>query len=248
MSGFPPPPPPPPPPKGMPGNLPIRQTGIRIQDITPPTLIDAKAALEKLTTYGAHTIRKAPPQDPKKQQGTWARAEIVEERFAQEQILKRIKELNEGSRSVTDKKTALVATQQGQITALLDNLISSERDRAFQWSLVQLDIRQKPVSTIWKQNRRLHETVSITAYVKRAPQKDLNPIMLLQNIERNKAESMRPPPAPNSRPGPLQPRPGTEPPRPPMMPIPSSQAGADESAIPPVAPLDLRTSDPWTGM
>jgi hypothetical protein len=42
----------------------------------------------------------------------------------------------------------------------------------------------------------MYETVTMTVYVKRAPRKDLNPIMLFQNIEKNKAESMRPPPPP----------------------------------------------------
>jgi hypothetical protein len=75
----------------------------------------------------------------------------------------------------------------GQITSLLDNLASIEQDRAFEWSLVQLDTVKKPVGSRGvivrgETQGLLYETVRITAYVKRSPRKDLNPVILFRNI------------------------------------------------------------------
>ncbi len=186
----------PPPPGGMPvmQQLPIRQS-IRIQDITPPLIMDEKACLKKLTTYAAYTIRKCPPRNPEKERrGTWARAEIIEEHWPQEDILKQIKKLSESRRSLADKTKVLAPNMQNQITTLVDDLASRERDRAFEWSLVQLDTVQKPVSLRGGKKGGLYETVTMTAFAKRSPRKDLNPIILFENIERSKAERMQPPP------------------------------------------------------
>lgn len=192
----------PPPPGGMPvmQQLPIRQS-IRIQDITPPMIMDEKACLKKLTTYAAYTIRKCPPRDPKKERrGTWARAEIIEEHWPQEDILKQVKKLGESRRSVADKTKVLAPNMQNQITTLVDGLASGERDRAFEWSLVQLDTVQKPVSLRNGKKGGLYETVTMSVFVKRSPRKDLNPIILFENIERSKAERMQPPPQPQAPP------------------------------------------------
>jgi len=181
--------------------MPIRQQSIRIQDITPPKMMDESACLKKLTTYQSYTIRKCPPRDPKKEGvGTWARAEVIEERLTQEDIIKQIKKLSIRKQSVADKKKALAHNMQGQITALVDDLASKERDRAFEWSLVQLDTVKRPVSLKGGRKGGLYETVTMTAYMKRSPFKDLNPVVLFQNIEKMKAESMRPPPPPQAPP------------------------------------------------
>lgn len=192
----------PPPPGGMPvmQQLPIRQS-IRVQDITPPMIMDEKACLKKLTTHAAYTIRKCPPRDPKKERrGTWARAEIIEEHWPQEDILKQIKKLGERGRSVADKTKHLAPHMQSQITTLVDDLASRERDRAFEWSLVQLDTVQKPVSLRGGKKGGLYETVTMTVFAKRSPRKDLNPIILFENIERSKVERMQPPPQPQGPP------------------------------------------------
>jgi hypothetical protein len=72
---------------------------------------------------------------------------------------------------------------EGQITSLLDNIASIEQNRAFERSIVQLDTVKKPVSSRGVSLRGetqglLYETVRITAYVKRSPRKDLNPVIL----------------------------------------------------------------------
>ncbi|KAE9373473.1 hypothetical protein N431DRAFT_456252 [Stipitochalara longipes BDJ] len=203
-----------PPPLGMPmQQMPIRQQSIRIQDITPPKLMDDSACLKRLTTYFAFTIRKCAPRDPKKEgRGTWARSEIIEERWTQEEIIKQIKKLSESRRSVADKKKQLMPNQQGQVTTLVDNLASGERDGAFEWSLVQLDSVTKPISILKGGKRReMYETVTMVAFVKRAPRSDLNPVILFQNIEKMKADSMRPPQQPQPQPQPQPQQGGHEP-------------------------------------
>jgi hypothetical protein len=188
--------------------MPIRQQSIHIQDITPPKIMDESACFKKLTTYHAHTIRKCLPHDPKKEgRGTWARSEITEERWAQEDIIKQIKKLSERGRSVADKKKALMPHQQGQITTLIDNLASTEPNGVFEWSLVQLDSVTKPISVLkGGKKREAYETVSMIAFVKRSPRKDVNPAILFQNIEKAKADAMRPPQQPQGQPA------GPEPP------------------------------------
>merc|ERR1711939_835795 len=217
--GGPPPPPPPPgqfrpppqqggpaPPRPQGGQgpppqqfmLPIRQPlqqSTRIQDITPPMILNEAACLKKLTTYAAYTIRKVAPRDAK-ERPTWARAEVIEEKFPQEEVSKQIKKLNESKRTVTDKKTALAPFQQGQITSLLDDLGSKEMDPNFQWSLVQISTREKPVSSRTTSKKSLYETVTMTVFVKRAPGRDVNPIQLFQTLERIKADRLRGPPPP----------------------------------------------------
>lgn len=187
-------PPPPMPPQ------PIRQQSIRIQDITPPKLMDESACLQKLTTYASFYLRKCPPRDGRGR-GTWARAEITEERLTQEEIISQVKKLNDKGPSAPDKKKKMGHNMEAQVTTLLDNLASGERDGAFEWSLVQLDAVEKPVSSrgvsLKEEAKDLFtETVRLTIYVKRCPRKDINPIVLFQTIERFKAEAMRSPPLP----------------------------------------------------
>ena len=193
-----PPPPPnvrPPPPPGPPIQLPMRQqiNSTRVVDITPRKPLDEDACKKRLTSYEAHTIRKIVPRDPK-EKPTWAKAEITKEPLSQEDILKAVKKLNESKRSVQDKKAALMTFQQGQVNRLLDELMTSDPDTNFEWSLAQMD--RKEITN--KKGQR--ETTTITVYVKRAPLKDLNPIGLFNAIERNKQQRLeqmnRPPPRP----------------------------------------------------
>jgi hypothetical protein len=151
--------------------------------------MDEAACLRQLTTYTVFTIQKAPPRDPETEKATWARAEVNEERLEQVDIVKQIKKLNETrSRTVTDKKAALAPFQQGQINNLLDEQAEQEVDRNFEWSLAQLETVTRLVSG----GKGQYETVRMTVYLRRAPLKHLNPVILLQAIERNQAESLRP--------------------------------------------------------
>jgi hypothetical protein len=159
---------------------------------------DIAACIRRLTTYYVFTIQRVPVLDPKKDKPMWVRVEIHGgERVTQEDIVKQVKKLNKGQKTVREKKEALATIQLAQVNSLLDDQASRERDLNFEWSLAQLDTKTRPVSKR-AVKRGQYETISITIYLKRAPQKELNPIILLQNIERYKAESLRPRPTPNS--------------------------------------------------
>ncbi|KAG0648835.1 hypothetical protein D0Z07_4934 [Hyphodiscus hymeniophilus] len=191
------PPGPPPPPAGF--QHPPRQAfqSTRVVDITPRKPTDEDACRKKLTYYEAYTIRKIAPRDSK-EKSTWAKSEITKEPLSQEDILREVKKLKENKRSVQDKKAALMQFQQGQVTRLMDEMMSSNHDPNFEWTLSELD--QKTFTN--KKGQK--ETSTITVYVKRAPLKDVNSIGIFQTMERNKQARLeqmnRPPPPPRPEP------------------------------------------------
>lgn len=189
----------------------IIQQSSRIRDITPQKLLTEADCLQKLTEYKAFSVRKVPALSPK-EKPSWARAEVTEDRLDQADIKKQIKKLGEKGKSIAEKRAALAQFQQGQVTALLDDLASKEFDRNFEWSLVQMNRIEKEVSSS-KPGRRAYETAVMILYVKRAPLPGLNAVMLFQNIEKRRMESLRPPPPPEQqRPPPPPPQPQQRPP------------------------------------
>ncbi|KAF8866798.1 hypothetical protein BDZ45DRAFT_173060 [Acephala macrosclerotiorum] len=189
----------------------IIQQSSRIRDITPQKLLTEADCLQKLTEYKAFSVRKVPALSPK-EKPSWARAEVTEDRLDQADIKKQIKKLGEKGKSVVEKRAALAQFQQGQVTALLDDLASKEFDRNFEWSLVQMDRIEKEVPSL-KPGRRAFETTVMILYIKRAPLPGLNAVMLFQNIEKRRMESLRPPPPPEQqRPPPPPPQPDQRPP------------------------------------
>ncbi|CZR57094.1 uncharacterized protein PAC_06983 [Phialocephala subalpina] len=183
----------------------IIQQSSRIRDITPQKLLTEADCLQKLTEYKAFSIRKVPALSPK-EKPSWARAEVTED------IKKQVKKLGEKGKSIAEKRAALAQFQQGQVTALLDDLASKEFDRNFEWSLVQMDRIEKEVSSS-RPGKKVFETAVMILYVKRAPLPGLNAVMLFQNIEKRRMESLRPPPPPEQqRPPPPPPHPEQRPP------------------------------------
>jgi hypothetical protein len=171
--------------------MPIRQmpihNGTRISNITPKRVMDESDALKLLTTYKVFTIRKVAPGNPR-EKATWAVAEISEEHLSQSEIVKTIKRLNESKKTVSDKKTALMPHQTGQVNKLMDDLITNERDpENFEVALVQLDSFQKDLP-VRDREKKKKETVTITVYTKRAPLPDKNPVVLFHQIERMKSD------------------------------------------------------------
>jgi hypothetical protein len=167
------------------------QNGTRISNIIPPKVMEEADALRLLTTYKVFTIRKVTPNNPR-EKATWALAEISEERLAQSEIMRLVKKLNEGKKTVTDKKTNLAHNQTGQVNRLMDDLISNERDMGnFEWALVQLDSFQKDLPAKERGEKKKRETVTLTVYAKRAPLPDKNPIVLYHQLERMKMEFER---------------------------------------------------------
>jgi hypothetical protein len=143
--------------------------------------LDEETCLKKLTTYGAFTMRKAAPPNSAENL-SWARAEITEERFPQEIMVRQIQKLDGNKRTAIERKTALKPFQQGQINNLVQELNTSEQDLAFEHSFVQLDVIQKPIGATRDKSRdsRHYETTTMTVYVKRAP--CLDPRQLYWNI------------------------------------------------------------------
>ncbi|KUJ21892.1 uncharacterized protein LY89DRAFT_729388 [Mollisia scopiformis] len=173
----------------------IIQQSSRIRDITPQKLLTEADCLQKLTTYAAFSVRKVPALSPK-ERPSWARAEVTEDRLDQADIKKQIKKLGEKGKTVAEKRAALAQFQQGQVTALLDDLASKETDRNFEWSLVQMDRIEKEVPSMMKPGKKAIETVVMILYIKRAPLPGLNAVMMFQNIEKRRIDSLRPPPPP----------------------------------------------------
>jgi hypothetical protein len=132
-----------------------------------------------------YTIQKIPPNpsNPKSKESTWERVSITQERISQEDISAAMSKLIDNRCTLQEKKACLNQAQQGQITSLLDNLMTDERDENFEWSLAQLD---QTFKTSWFGQR---EVTTITVYVKRAPVITVNPFTLLRNLERSSRRS-----------------------------------------------------------
>ena len=145
--------------------------------------MDGSACKKKLTTYEAHTIRKVAPKETK-DKATWGVAEFAREPLPSDDLAKVVKKLNEGKRSAGEKKAALYPYQQGQVTRLLDDLNGSERDPNFEWSLAQIDRKERALKG------KKAETTLITVYVKRCVIDSVDPVAIHQAIERHKAQRM----------------------------------------------------------
>lgn len=187
---------PPLPPRAQPFTLSTRQqiNSTRIIDITPRKFLDEDACRKRLTSYEAYTLQKTSPNDSK-ERPTWARSEMIKETLSQQDILKAVKRLNESKCSVQDKKATLTLSQQGKVSCLLDELLTTDPDANFEWSLAQID------RAGLTDKRGQKETTTVTVYVKRAPQVHLNPSVLYKVFEERKQEKLKhmntPPPRPD---------------------------------------------------
>ncbi|KAM0146439.1 hypothetical protein ACHAQE_010735 [Botrytis cinerea] len=159
--------------------------------------LDDAAYRKLLTTHTVFSIRKVVPTG--KEKSTWAKAVVTEEALSQEDIVAQLKKLKDSSQTITDKKAALFPNQQGQVNKLLDRLKTEESDQHFDWSLVQLDRRERSFN-------KVRETVLITIIVKRSPRDEVNATALFAFIDRLKQEKSahltRPPAQPQPQPQP----------------------------------------------
>jgi hypothetical protein len=146
-------------------------------------------------------MRKAAPLDSKTQKSTWAQANITDEAWSQDEIIKQVKKLNEKKITVAEKKQQLAPNQQAQVNNILDEQINLDRgDSNFEWSLAQIDQKIKTL------RNGLRETTTLTVYMKRAPIRDANAMHLFdiqqrvkvdrENRERERVAQMGRPPAP----------------------------------------------------
>lgn len=138
-----------------------------------------------LTTYLVFTVRKALPRS-NKEDPTWARATVVQERLEQGEIAKQVKRLSEhNSRSLAEQKAALAPYQNGQVNKIFDDLLSNERDPdSFTFQLVGLDLKQRVIKKEEEGKRRWTETIQMSLYVARAPMKHVDCKKLYEAIYR----------------------------------------------------------------
>jgi len=180
-----------------------------------PVFTEAEAH-KKLTTRNVYLLRKLGSTLGKKVTWAHARIEAVQEIIAQEDIERRVRELSTDGRSVLDKMAALAPNQQATVNDYLNSVIQKEFDHNFEWSLEQINRTELVTeSGFW-------ETVLITLYFKRGIRGNVNPVALLEAIERHRINVMRlqalrqlqPPPGttpPYPRPVRAPPAPGTPP-------------------------------------
>lgn len=154
-------------------------------DPTPPqdTLLNDADYRKALTIVEAHTIRKVQPRDPKKEKPTWAMAEFTREALTPEEINLQMKQLNKRKASVSDKKLALQYFQLGQVNKLLDELNDNDPDKYFEWSLIELDQKIRPLKT-----GPGRETTTITCFCKRSPRPEVDAKAIYLGLERIKPE------------------------------------------------------------
>lgn len=168
-------------------------------DLTPQ-ILDAKTCKKQITTYAAFTIKKAVPRDAK-DKPTWAKAEHVEERLSQGDISKEIKKLNEAKCkvvTVSEKKAALAHYQQGQISSLLDEQNNKEPIPDLEWTLAQIDRKEKSL----KDGKK--ETTTMIVYLMRTTREGVDPIFVhsqLKRMEKDRMDSLTRPPPPPGPPG-----------------------------------------------
>lgn len=202
------PPPLPAPPFGpYPPTLPFKHPEYRkVVDITLPKLMDDEACAKKLTSYEVWTIQKAPILSEIKRGSTsWKICSVVNESMSSDMITGQIHELDKEKRTTIQKKLALSAEQQEQLIRLFEDRNGQESDRNFLWTLRQLDLHPAQGK---KWNKRKVE--AIVVYLCRAPRAELNPIMLLRDIERARhghpAHQHRPPLQIQQQPQPIKPQ------------------------------------------
>jgi hypothetical protein len=158
-----------------------------ISDISPPKITTEDDSRKRLVTYTSHTLRKCPPVNPDiNPRGTWAKVQVIQDSFTQEDIVIQLQKLAKNRRSVIDKCKGLAPNQQGQVTSLLDDLRCKERDLDFEWSLVQIDsvLKQVPRENIRTINQV--ETVTLTVYAKRSLRREITATSKLRALEEAK--------------------------------------------------------------
>jgi hypothetical protein len=182
---------PPPPPPGYNGPRPqsiLRNTSVnpvRVSDITPAKMMDAKACFDALTTYVLYTIQRMDSKNQDENSG-WERCSVSIEALPDEEIAKRLQELNDSGPSIIHKKMKLHPHQQDQITQLVHSNAISETDLNFEWTLAQLDFSATKFSL------RRRQMPPLTVILRRALKRDLNSILIYQAIERSRNGGPRP--------------------------------------------------------
>lgn len=136
-----------------------------------PEFIDEEFCRDRLTDYHAFRIRTLDT--------TWAHCETAKEITSQENLISRIKLLNEEPLSVIEKAAKLSEPQMVQIKKLVDGLVNLKFNDHFEWSLAQIDTKGD-------------NDTSITVFVKYEPRKTVNAILIYRRVRGIFKEDPRP--------------------------------------------------------
>jgi len=139
--GPPPPPPPgwnpytvsPPPPAFSPSS---KKSACRISDTTPLTDHDAK---QVLISYNEYSVRPCEPILPTEAR-SWSRVTVTQESAELNLVRKRVEQFEARDGNVIETKLRLTEQQSGQVTRIMDEIKSSERDNRFDWCWAEISL------------------------------------------------------------------------------------------------------------
>lgn len=159
---------------------------IRTQNIRQIIPLDENTCRKLLTEYGALSIRKSTQPGSTENPNSWGICTTNDEKWTQDEILKRIALLDKKKQSMPDVLQKLNTSQQGHIAEAIQNLMAGERDHNYEWNLVQIDQAHSYITNAKKKKKekRQKQTSVITLYLKRAPRADADVVTLYNTIQK----------------------------------------------------------------
>jgi hypothetical protein len=183
----------PPPPRWPPADTPRLHV-----EVTPRNAVSEASATEALTFYTAYTIRPATPQNPL-QPETWARCFLTRDNEDPSVLLSMIAQFRSRGDSIIDIKLQLTEPQAAQVSKLVDDLNSLERDQRFEHRVVVLSMVDRGVGLVRRQTKNRTCDV-LHVIISRTLKEGVNPLLTYDNIMQP-----RPPPPPPCLPPPPRP-------------------------------------------
>jgi hypothetical protein len=101
-------------------------------------LTDYDAAVT-LTSYNAYTLRLTGSLEPSVAK-SWTRVSITQEAAEQYVVVAKMRQFQARGENVIDTKMKLTESQSGQLTRLMDELKTAERDNRFEWAWVEISL------------------------------------------------------------------------------------------------------------
>lgn len=138
------PPPPPPPanwfPRYMqappPPGATSKKSSVRVSDTTPVTDNEAK---EVLTSYNEYTVRICEPTVPSDIR-SWQRVVVTQESAERYLVQQRVEQFEARDGNVIETKLRMTQHQSEQVTRIMDEIKSSERDTRFEWCWAEISL------------------------------------------------------------------------------------------------------------
>lgn len=131
------PPPGPPPPWSIP--LVRSAAGQKSNSISIRELVTDYEATIILTTYNEYTMRRGESIDPKIPH-SWSRVIVTQDSAEKHLMLQRVQQFQRRGGNVIEAKLHMTEQQSAQVTRLMDELKSAERDCRFEWCWVEISL------------------------------------------------------------------------------------------------------------